>query len=226
MTDLIRDLPLDDRPRERMLRHGAGTLSNAELAAILIGSGTRGRNAIQVARELLKHGGFKALRNRDPRDFAKIPGLGDAKLARVWAAMELAWRLMADEPEEPERVLYEANVIGRALVAQYANERQERLGLVLLDARHRILKQQEIYIGTINNALVSTREIITTTLMENGVGIVVFHNHPSGSPVPSEEDLAFTAKLGTCLATCDIELVDHLILGSHGYYSMKERGKL
>jgi DNA repair protein RadC len=226
MTDVIRELPMDDRPRERMFRHGAGTLSNAELAAILIGSGTRGKNAIQVARELLGHGSFKSLRNRDPKEFQSIPGLGSAKLARVWAAMELAWRLMADEPEEPERVLYDPQELGRALVAEYANKRQERLGIVMLDARHRILKQQEIYVGTINNAFVSTREIITTTLLEYAVGVVVFHNHPSGSPIPSDEDENFTTKLGASLAACDIELVDHLILGAHGYYSMKERGKL
>jgi DNA repair protein RadC len=226
MTDVIRELPVDDRPRERMFRHGAGTLSNAELAAILIGSGTRGKNAIQVARELLEHGTFKTLRNRDPKDFQSIPGLGSAKLARVWAAMELASRLTADEPEEPERVLYDAQDLGRTLVVQYAHKRQEHLGIVMLDGRNRILRQQEIYVGTINNALVSTRDIITTTLLEYAVGVVVFHNHPSGNPVPSDEDIRFTAKLGLSLAACDIALVDHLVLGAHGYYSMKERGKL
>ncbi|HYH05761.1 MAG TPA: DNA repair protein RadC [Thermoanaerobaculia bacterium] len=225
MSGVIRDLPVDERPRERLLQHGAATLSNAELIAILLGSGTPGRNAIQLGREMLKEGGgLSALPKRDPAQFTKIPGLGMAKITRVLAALELGQRILNNEPEEPPA--YDSGILGRALLGYYAQHRQERLGAVFLDTRRRILKQAEIYIGTINNALVSTRDIITHALMENATAVVVYHNHPSGDPVPSEEDQSFTDKLKVSLGHCDIDLIDHLIVGAHRYYSMREQGRL
>lgn len=224
MTDVIRDLPVDERPRERMCRHGAGTLSNAELIAILLGSGTRGRNAIELGREMLKEGGLRALPKRDIAQMTKITGLGVAKICRVLAALELGKRVIENIPEEPPA--YDTTILGRALLTYYAKHRQERLGAVFLDTRRRILKQSEIYIGTINNAFVSTRDIITHALLENATSVVVYHNHPSGDPVPSDEDESFTAKLKESLSFIDIQLVDHLIIGAHRYYSMAEQGRL
>jgi DNA repair protein RadC len=224
MTDVIRDMPIDERPREKLFRHGVGILSNADLGGLLIGSGTPGMNAIQLARMLLKEGGgsFATLRKRNPKEFVHLHGLGDAKIARVWAAMELGYRLLNEEPAEPEP--YEQEIVGRTLISQYSHRRQEHLGAVLLDARHRILKQHEIYIGTVDSALVSTRDIISSTLLENAVGLVLFHNHPSGSSIPSDPDIEFTEKLKVALPLCDIKLVDHLIIGANGYCSMKARG--
>jgi DNA repair protein RadC len=224
MTDVIRDLPVDERPRERMYRHGAGTLSNAELIAILLGSGTRGRNAIQLGREMLKEGGLRALPKRDINQLTKITGLGMAKICRVLAALELGKRVIENVPDEP--LPYETDQLGRSLIAYYAKHRQERLGALFLDTRRRILKQSEIYIGTINNALVSTRDIVTHALVENATGVVIYHNHPSGDPAPSHEDTTFTEKLQQSLGHIDVELVDHLIIGAHRYYSMAEQGRL
>jgi DNA repair protein RadC len=223
VTDVIADLPADDRPRERLLTHGAETLSDAELVAILLGSGLRGKNAIQLARELLSDG-MAALRRRDPRELEHVPGVGPAKVARISAAFELARRLSSGQPDDPPT--YEAEVVGRKLVLDYAHHRQERLGAVFLDSRQRILKQREIYVGTINSALVSTRDIISFALQQNATGVVVFHNHPSGNPAPSAEDLSFTKKLEQSLVLVDVELVDHLIIGSHRYYSMREKGQI
>jgi DNA repair protein RadC len=221
MTDVIRDLPRDDRPRERMMMHGAGTLSNAELVAILLGSGMRGKNAIQLARDLL-HEGMVPLSRRDVRTLDKIPGIGTAKIARVFAAFELSRRIVADEPEDPPD--YDPSLLGRTLIGESAHHRQERLGAVFLDSRQRVLERREIYVGTINNALVSTRDIIACALLQNATGIVAYHNHPSGNPEPSEDDMKFTKKLTESLALIDIELVDHLIIGAHRYYSMQEKG--
>ena len=223
MTDVIADLPPDDRPRERLLTHGAETLSDAELVAILLGSGLRGKNAIQLARELLGEG-MSALRARDPRQLEQIAGVGPAKVARISAAFELSRRLSTGQPDDPAS--YETEVVGRRLLADYAHHRQERLGAVFLDSRSRILKQREIYIGTINSALVSPRDIISFALLHNATGVVVFHNHPSGNPAPSAEDLTFTRKLAQSLGLVDVELVDHLIIGAHRYYSMKDKGQL
>ena len=223
MTDVIRDLPRDDRPRERLLAHGAETLSDAELVAILLGSGVPGKNAIQLARELLREG-MSGLRRTDTKRLEKFAGVGPAKIARISAAFEISRRILNGVPDEPPA--YDLGMLGRMLVGSFARVRQERLGATFLDARRRVLKQREIYIGTINTALVSTREIITEALMGNAAAVVIWHNHPSGSPAPSDDDIAFTKKLKYSLSTCDIELVDHLIIGAHGYYSMFERGLL
>lgn len=220
MTDVIRDLPPDDRPRERMYMHGAVTLSDAELLAVILGSGSRGQNAIELARQLLS-GGIRNLRHRELAQLVDVRGLGLAKAARIGAVFEFARRIASEQPEDPPP--FDVTTIGRKLVESYGHQRQERLGAVFLDARHRIRKQSEIYVGTINNALVSTRDIIRITLNEVATAVVVYHNHPSGDPTPSKDDVAFTKKLQESLATCDIELLDHLVIGAHRFQSMKRQ---
>jgi DNA repair protein RadC len=223
MTELIADLPPDDRPRERMLRHGAQTLSNAELVAILLGSGMRGKNAIQLARDLLADG-FESLRNRETSHLARVSGVGPAKAARVGAAFELARRIASHSADDPPR--FEPEILGRQLVSACAGARQERLGAAFLDSRQRIIRQREIFIGTINTALVSTRDIIRCALEENAVGIVLYHNHPSGDPSPSAEDLTFTRRTVEALRLVELTLVDHLVIGAQKFYSMRDRGVL
>lgn len=219
MTQVICDMPRDDRPRERMLTHGAQTLSNAELLALFIGTGKRGKNAIDIARDLLGEG-LPRLSKRDASFLASVPGIGVAKATRIVAAFEFARRVASGEPEEPPDFIH--HLYGARLVRQYGRAQQERLGAIVLDSRHRVLTQREIFIGTINNALVSTGDIVKFALMEGGTAVVIYHNHPSGNPAPSIEDESFTKKLQYSLTTCDIELVDHLIIGAHGYLSMRE----
>jgi DNA repair protein RadC len=223
MQELIADLPLDDRPREKMRRHGAEGLSDAELIALLLGSGTRGKNAIQLARELLRDG-LGSLRSVSTDAMARSSGVGLAKATRIGAAFEIARRLAA--PDWSDGVRYDDEIIGRALVSRYAHESQEHLGAVLLDSRHRVLKQTEIYVGTISRALVSTRDVVRVALEGNAVGVALFHNHPSGDPSPSAEDLTFTKKVQQSLSLVDIELVDHLIVGAQRYCSMWTKGLL
>ncbi len=223
MTQVIRDMARDERPRERMIMHGAQTLSNAELLALFIGCGMRGKNAIDIARELLGEG-MTRLARRELSSLAKVPGIGVAKAARILAAFEFARRVASGEPEDPPD--FDHYYIGAKLVKDYGRMNQERLGAIVLDAQHRVLKQRELFIGTINNALVSTSDILRFVLMENGCAVVVYHNHPSGACVPSAEDESFTSKLRYSLSTADIELVDHLIIGAHGYFSMKQKGLL
>lgn len=223
MTQVICDLPSDDRPRERMLMHGAETLSDAELVALFIGSGRRGRNAVEISRDLLSEG-MARLARREVAYLTEVPGVGIAKATRIVAAFELARRIAAGKPDDLP--IFDTHVLGTKLVARYGRHMQERLGAVLLDSRHRVLKEKEIFVGTINSALVSTSDIIRFALLEQGSAVVVFHNHPSGNPTPSGEDESFTQKLRFSLSTCDIELVDHLIIGAHGYFSMKEKGLL
>ncbi len=223
MTDVIRDLPRGDQPRERMMMHGAQTLSDAELLAVVLGSGYPGTNAIQLARQLLVDG-INSMRGRELAQLAKVKGVGVAKAARIAAVFEMSSRLASEQPEDPPD--YDARIFGRKLVSGYSHHTQERLGVAFLDSRHRIRGQREIYIGTIETALVSTRDIVRFTLAEAATGIVVYHNHPSGDPTPSDDDLNFTTKLKQSLAMVDIEIVDHLIIGAHRFHSMKQRGQL
>lgn len=223
MTEVIRDLPSDDRPRERLLMHGPQTLSDAELVAILLGCGLRGKNAIQLARDLLDEG-MSGLRRRDLSDLAEVAGMGPAKAARIGAAMEIARRLVSGEPDDPPA--FDSDYLARRLVGTYSHHAQERLGAAFLDSRHRIIKHREVFVGSLSHALVSTRDVIRFAMMDNAAAVALYHNHPSGNPAPSEEDLTFTAKMRESLSLCDIELVEHLIIGSHRYCSMKRTGHL
>ena len=222
MSEMIADLPRDDRPRERLLKHGPSTLSNAELVALLLGSGLPGKNAIQLARELLRDG-VRALGRRNLSDLSDVLGMGPAKATRIAAAFELSRRMTADE-DEVEPPTYDSKVFGSSLIGNFTHHHQERLGAALLDSRHRILKQREVYIGTLNHALVSTRDVVRYALEANAAAIVLYHNHPSGNPRPSEEDMNFTKKISASLGLFDLDLIDHLIIGSTKYYSFKETG--
>ncbi|HEX7190798.1 MAG TPA: DNA repair protein RadC [Thermoanaerobaculia bacterium] len=226
MTDVIRDLPTDERPRERLLRHGAGSLSNAELLALVLGCGTPGKNAIQLARELLKEGGWRGLNERDVANVSKTRGVGMAKATRIAAAFEMSRRLACETfPEEPEPPPYDLEEFGTNLVRTMGGHRQERLGAVVLDAHHRILDQREIFTGTIANALVSTRDLAEFAILTRAsIGVVLYHNHPSGIAQPSEEDIEFTRKIKQSLWYFDLELVDHIIVGKHSFTSLKMRG--
>jgi DNA repair protein RadC len=221
MTYLIRDMPRDDRPRERMFKHGAKTLSDAELLAVILGTGAAGKNAIHLAQELLI-GGIYSLRNRDFTTLAGARGVGPAKIARIGATVELARRMSVDPKDKISR--YDSASLGRQLVASISHFTQEHFGVALLDARQRIVKQQELFIGTLDKTAVSTREVIRLAMLEHAKGVVVYHNHPSGDPTPSEDDVQFTCRLRDALEVVDIEFIDHLIIGAHRYLSMKDMG--
>jgi DNA repair protein RadC len=221
MHELIADMPMDERPRERMLMHGAETLSDAELLAILLGSGLRGKNAIQLARDLL-HDGFASLVRCDAGQLAKRSGVGAAKATRIVAAFEIARRLASHRTDGPPD--FDADIFGRELIIRSASMNQERLGALLLDSRNRIIRDREIYVGTVDRAIVSTRDVIRLALDANAVGVVLYHNHPSGDPSPSSEDIAYTRRTRDSLHLIDIELVDHLIAGAQTFASMKRKG--
>jgi DNA repair protein RadC len=221
MHELIADMPTDERPRERMLMHGASSLSDAELLAILLVSGIPGKNAIALARELLRDG-FTSLARCDAEQLAKRAGIGAAKATRILSAFELARRMAVHKPDDPPH--FDADVFGRAFIARSRSMHQEHLGALFLDSRRRILREREIYVGTATNALVSPRDVIRFALEANAAAVVLYHNHPSGDPAPSDLDITFTRKLRDSLKMMDIQLVDHLIAGAHGFTTMKGKG--
>jgi DNA repair protein RadC len=222
MRELICDLPFDDRPRERLFRHGASTLSDSELIALLLGSGMPGKNALQLARELLASG-LRDIATRDPDQLAKTVGVGQAKASRIIAAFEVARR--AAEPDyAPDPPTIDVSSYAPQLVARYGRHRQERLGAAILDSRFRLIRERDLFVGTVTHAAVSTRELIAIALEENGVNLLAFHNHPSGDTTPSLDDIQFTRKLRDAMTSIDVKLIDHLIIGKHSYLSMKEKG--
>lgn len=223
MTYLIRDMPPDARPRERMFKHGAKSLSDAELLAVILGTGAAGKNAIHLAQELLI-GGIHSLSTRDFTTLAAARGVGPAKVARIGAAVELSRRMAAGPRQEGCR--YDATNLGRQLVASYSHHKQERFSAALLDARHRIMKHHEIFVGTLDKTLVSAREVIRLAVVEHAKGMVIYHNHPSGDPSPSEDDITFTRRLRESLEIVDVDFVDHLIIGSNRFVSLKDLGVL
>jgi DNA repair protein RadC len=221
MSSIIADLPFDDRPRERMMQHGCEALSDAELLALVIGSGKRGRNAIEVARELLREG-VAALARQDWNGMASVSGIGPAKATRIRAAIEFGRRATVRDHSIRE-ALPSIERLAERLTERHAHQVQERVGAIYLDSRMRIIKEREIYVGTLSQAFVSPRDVFRWALLDAAAAVIVFHNHPSGDPNPSPEDIALTKTFNISAKALDVELIDHLILGSTSWVSMRER---
>jgi len=219
---MIADLPLDERPRERMHRHGLSRMSDADLLAILLGSGTEGKNAIELAMEILAEGGGVPLLARSDIDqLVKKRGVGLAKAARIAAAFELGRRSASATIKQP--AVYEPVALAKKAMARMRDYVQEHLIGVFLDSRGHVLREREIYIGTIDRAVVSTRDVLRFALDANATGVVLYHNHPSGDATPSAEDREFTDRMSEVLALANMRLVDHLIIGRKVFTALKGR---
>jgi DNA repair protein RadC len=207
------DVFTTEKPLDRLARAGIEALSDAELVSLLIGSDLP--KTASLIREGLPAFARAAWCGR------KQP-VTHRQAARVLASLELSRRLatVADD-RDPVR---NAETLAQSLIARYSHYVQERLGAVYLDAKHRVLCEREIYIGTLNSATVSTRDVLRIALDEHAVSVIVFHNHPSGDPAPSAEDLLYTRQLVEAGKVLGIEVVDHLILGSNRFVSLKQRG--
>ena len=224
VSSLIRELPEDERPRERLLAKGARSLGDAELVAVLLRTGRRGASAIEMARELLDAvGGLAGLANAQPASLARR-GLGAAKSAGLVAAIEVGRRLARAEIVDREPLARPA-AVASYLALRFALREQEVLGALYLDVRNRLLAERELYRGTLSRAAVEPRRVLQEGLLLGAAGCIVFHNHPSGDPTPSAEDLAFTRRLAEAGEIVGIRLVDHLVLGGPGrWLSLRERG--
>jgi DNA repair protein RadC len=221
---LIRELPADDRPRERLLRHGPATLSDAELVALLLRTGQAGVSAVDLARELLADvGGVGGLVGSDAVQLRRR-GLGDAKLAALLAAVELGCRLARSRLPEREPLAHPA-AVARYLAMRYARVEQEVMGALFLDTRNRLLGEREVFRGTLNRAAVEPRALLKEALLRGAAAILLFHTHPSGDPSPSAEDLTFTRRLAEAGEAVGVRLLDHLVLGDASrWVSLRERG--
>ena len=220
----IRDWPEHERPREKLLARGAGALSDAELLALLLGSGTAGRDAVATARALLAaHGPLRALLDRSARDLTRLDGIGSARACALAAALELGHRHLASQLQRGE-VLSDPTAAGRYFTQRLRARPREVFAALFLDARHRALGFEELFQGSIDGAEVHPRVLVERALAQAASAVIVGHNHPSGNPEPSAADRAVTARLKQALALVDVRLLDHFVIGDGAPVSMAARG--
>ncbi len=215
---------MDERPRERLLRGGEAGLSDAELVAVLLRTGTRGKSATSLARELLDEvGGLCGLAATSRTSWRRC-GLGDAKQATLMAALEIArrWARLRMPEREP---LADPHAVADYLRMTFLDRDQETMGVLYLDSRHRLLAEECVFRGTLTRAAVEPRPILREALLRGAASCLLFHTHPSGDPRPSAEDAAFTRRLLEAGESLGVDLVDHVILGATGnWWSMRSRG--
>ena len=220
----IRDWPSNERPREKLLEKGATALSDAELLAILLRTGTPGHSALDVARDVLKS--FRSLRKliaADRQRFCAEPGLGPARFAEMQAAIEISRRQLTD-PLKAGPSLSSPRATRDFLVAKLRDLEHEVFCCLYLDKRHRLIHFEELFRGTIDGASVHPREIVKLALQRNAAAIIIAHNHPSGIAEPSQADELITQRVKEALGLVDIRLLDHIVVGDGVSVSLAERG--
>jgi DNA repair protein RadC len=221
---MIRELPLSERPRERLKHAGAGALSNAELLAIILRIGGRGENVLDMAQRLLStYHGLGGLARASCGELATERGVGTAKAAQMLAAFELGKRLLVASPDDRPQVTSPADA-ANLLMAEMATLEQEHLRTLLLDSKHRVLASPTVYVGNVNTSVIRVGELFREAIRLNCVALIVAHNHPSGDPTPSPDDVKVTEQIVQAGKLLDIEVLDHLVIGQQRYVSLKERG--
>jgi DNA repair protein RadC len=219
----VRDMPNDERPRERLQHYGSQALSTSELLAIILRTGTTRENVIELASKLLaKYGGLAGLMRAEFSELCNEHGLGEAKAAQLKAALEIGRRMGTLQNEERYQIRSSADAAN--LVMQdmmYLDHEQMRI--LVLDTKNQVIENISRYQGTVNSSVLRTAEIFRAAVIRNCPGVIVCHNHPSGDPSPSPEDIAVTKQLIAAGIHLDIELLDHIIIGNNRFISLKER---
>lgn len=229
MTDstyrvLIKEIPEDERPRERLIFYGAGVLSTAELLAIALRTGSQRENAIGLAQRLLSaFGGLGGLAKASVAELCEVPGVGPAKAAQIKAALELGKRL-SYLPEQNRITITCPADAAQVFISRMSDAVQEQMQVMLLDTRHRMQRLCQVYIGNLNTSVVRVAEVFREAIKDSAAAIIVAHNHPSGDPTPSPEDLQVTEAIVQGGKMLDIGVLDHLIIGRQRFISLKERG--
>ena len=217
----MKDLLPDDRPREKLRHHGAAALGDNELVALVIGNGSRRGNALSVANALLAaHGGLHGLTRCGADDLVRIPGIGRARAAQILAALELGRRTLAHAPSARLRIRGPEDAAAY-LLPRFGSRGVEQFGIMLLDAKHRVMRTAVLSVGTLNSSIVEPREVFREAAIGGATAIVIFHNHPSGDPTPSPEDVALTRRLVAAGSLIGIDVVDHVVLGDARFCSIK-----
>ena len=220
----IKDWPEGEGPRDKLLQKGAAHLSDAELLAVLLRNGLAGLNAVDLARSLIcEFGGLRNLLCAPRNQVCRLPGVGPVKYAQLQAAAELA-RRVAQENLQRGQVLTNPDLTRDYLMRQLADRSYEVFAVLLLDSQHRVIQFVELFRGTIDSASVYPREVVSLVLEKKAAAVIVCHNHPSGIAEPSQADRRITERLKNALATIDVSLLDHMVVGDQEIVSFAERG--
>jgi DNA repair protein RadC len=223
----MKELPIDDRPREKLINNGAASLTDSELLAILIGSGTQEKSALDIARDLTADNGI--LKNialvHDVKELAKTKGLGRAKAAIIIAALELGRRIAGAEPLSRDSITSPEDGVA-ILMPRLRYESKEHFLVVLLNSKNKVLDIEQISEGSLNSSVVHPREVFAPAVLHHAAAILTAHNHPSGDPTPSKEDKDLTNTLVQAGKYMGIPVLDHIIIGDAKYFSFKEHSYL
>ncbi|MDH7490050.1 MAG: DNA repair protein RadC [Anaerolineae bacterium] len=220
----IKEMPTSERPRERLIHYGASALSTAELLAIILRAGLKGQNVLELAQALLvRFGGLRGLARADARELAAIKGVGEAKASQVLAALELGKRLSLESPADRPQIQSPRDV-ANLLQGDMALLEQEHLRILLLDAKNRVHAVKTVYVGRLDGVDVRLGDLFREAVRAGAAAMVVAHNHPSGDPTPSPEDVRITEQMRQAGDLLGIALLDHVIIGGNRYVSLKERG--
>lgn len=220
----ITDWPESERPREKLLQQGAAALSDAELLAIFLRTGVKGKTAVDLARDLLQRfGSLRALMESDQHNFCLARGLGVAKYVQLQAVMEMSRRHMHSHLLKGE-ALQRPDQVKLFVKSQLRHFRQEVFGCLFLDNRHQIIKFEKLFFGTINAAAIYPREVVAKALLHNAAAVILAHNHPSGIAEPSLSDQQITSRLSDALEMIDVRVLDHMVVGDSEVVSFAERG--
>jgi len=221
----IKSWPQDDRPREKLLKRGAGALSNSELLAILLRTGVKGNSAIDLARQMLdKFSTFRNMIHTDMRHWKEFKGLGPAKVAQIQAALEIGRRFRDVEVSGPKPKVAAAKDVVNIIMPQMRDLKTEVFKVVYLNSNNRIIDISDAATGTVNNAMPIVREIIHTALQKFAAAIICVHNHPSANISPSPEDKKFTQELSAAGKLMNIKVLDHIIIGDGNHFSFADEG--
>lgn len=223
---MIRDFPQDERPRERFMNSGPESLSNHELIAIMLRTGTKSESVLQLSNRLLNHfEGLRLLKEASLEEITAIKGIGTAKAIQVLAAVEIGRRI-ANLVHEDRYVIRSPEDGAKLVMNDMRFLSQEHFVCLYLNTKNQVLHKQTIFIGSLNASIVHPREVYKEAFRRSAASIICLHNHPSGDPAPSREDIEVTKRLAECGKIIGIDLLDHLIIGENKYVSLKEKGYL
>jgi DNA repair protein RadC len=221
---MIRDLATEERPRERLVQVGPAAVSTAELLAIILRTGLRGENVLRLAdRLLMEFGSLPGLARASVTELQRVNGVGQVKAVEIKAALEIGRRLMAADPKERPRVASPADA-ANLLMSEMMFLEQEHLRTILLDTRNRVLHTPTVYIGSLNSSVIRIGELFRAAIRENAAAMIIAHNHPSGDPAPSPEDIQVTRQIVEAGKLLNVDVLDHIVIGRQRYVSLKERG--
>ncbi len=220
----LREWPIQERPIERLLEYGPSALSESELLAVVLNGSTGGTNPVALAQQLIStFGGWQGLHQASQEEIQRIAGVGRTRAAQIKAVLEIARRLLLAQPGTRLQIKSPSD-IATVLLAEMSHLDQEQLRTVLLDTKNRVQTIHTVYIGSLNASMVRVGELFKEAIRRNSAAIIVTHNHPSGDPTPSPEDVLVTREIVNAGNMLDIDVLDHLVIGHGQYVSMREKG--